>query len=463
MQPSIQDSDHETEKEGSGEGRNINNLVQTEQNFWQKMLFTVLVSLPVLSLGALGCSNFNQLTDQLVYIKFGGKLGNTSELNVTCTTSLNKTGEDHAQASASEFRLYSRLGRCAGGLIFLPFWGAHTDKYGRHTAVIAGSVSALMYTVPLLLVVLSDAVPLWILLIGDTLHGIFGCSSHLWIIACASFTADVFHQGNRILMMICIDTVFLAAYTIGQIGGGYWIQASGFIPVVIAMVGLQLLVLFYGILFFQKLARQYNCGTKNMQGNRSAGFQYFIMTYKCLTKNRLGYARAYLLLTIAIVISMHFASYGISNIFNIYAIGPPLCWNSAFLGIFSGVSTAGSAVFPVIIGLIFMKSSNRNTAWLILIAVSSELTKAILYGFASHTVLVFVAVLLGSLSLLISSGARTIIADLVDMDEQGKNEAFVNYLIFQKKVKSKIHGKKILTKIRPRREGFCIYLLYHAT
>ena len=419
MQTSIQESDSGIEKNGSEIDPNSNILPPPGQKFWQKMLFTLLVTLPVLSLGSLGCSNFNQLTDQLVYIKFGGELENSSKLNSTCTTSLNKSSEDHAQASASEFRLYSRLGRCAGGFIFLPFWGAQTDKYGRHTAVIAGSVSALMYTVPLLLVVLSDAVPLWILLIGDTLHGIFGCSSHLWIIACASFTADVFHQGNRILMMICIDTVFLVAYTIGQIGGGYWIQASGFIPVVITMVGLQLLVLFYGIVFFQKLARQYNTRSTHRQGIHYAGLKYFIMTYKSLTKNRLGYGRTYLLLTIMIVISMHFSSYGISNIFNIYAIGPPLCWNSALLGIFNGVNSAGNAVFPIILGLIFMKTSSKNTAWLIFIAISSELTKALLYGFVSHTTLVFVAALLGSLSLLLTPGARTIIADLVEADEQG--------------------------------------------
>ena len=67
MQTSIQESDSGIEKNGSEIDPNSNILPPPGQKFWQKMLFTLLVTLPVLSLGSLGFSNFNQLTDQLVY------------------------------------------------------------------------------------------------------------------------------------------------------------------------------------------------------------------------------------------------------------------------------------------------------------------------------------------------------------------------------------------------------------
>ena len=423
MHSSIQHS--EDEADNTQTERIENYSIQDKRGFWKKMIFTLSVTFPVLGLGALGYSNFNQLTDQLLYIKFGGKLGNTSDVNVTCTMSLNKTGEDHAQISTSEFRLYCRLGKCISSFIFLPFWGAQTDKYGRHIAVIVGSVSALMYCVPLLLVALSDAVPLWILIIGDTLHGAFGSGLNLLSIACASFTADVFPQGDRVLMMVCVDMVTLLLFTVGQVGGGYWMQASGFVPIVICMIGLQLIVLLYGILLFKKLTAFYDHRITNKQENISSALQYFIITFKSFSKRRLGYARSYLLLTIAMVMCVHFPYFGVTSVFNIYAIGPPLCWNSVVLGIYNGVNSIGSALFPIILALIFVKLQIKNTAWLVMLAALSQFLYLIISGCFSQTWIMFVALILGFLTILISSGAKTIIADLVDADEQGKTSHLI--------------------------------------
>ena len=393
-----------------------------DNQFWNKMLSTFLLLLPCLFLAALGNSNFSTISDQLVYVRHGGVIGSKTAPNDTgsCTLSLNKTGEDKAQSETSDFQLYSRMGRCATSFFFVPVWGAFSDKHGRHMAIMISSAGAIVYFTTLLLVALINAVPLWIIIVGDCLHGILGSSSKTLIVACASVAADVFMEGDRTLMMISIDLVYLLAYTTGQIGGGYWIRASGFVPVIICMLSLHTSVIIYTFLLrfkFLKASARYHT---DRNATQLGIISYFTKSYKSLIRSRPGFNRTYLLIIVLLVCFMHFSLYGVMALFNIYTIGPPLCWSSVLLGIYNGMNGAANALVPLLLGLLFLKLSIRATAWLLLIGLLSDLAHVTIFGFATTDTMMFVSLVVGSSALVVTSGSRAIIADLVDPEEQGE-------------------------------------------
>ena len=390
--------------------------------YWKKMLSTFLLILPCLFLAALGNSNFSTVSDQLVYVRHGGVIGNKTTPNDTssCTLSLNKTGEDKAQSETSDFQLYSRIGRCATSFFFVPVWGAFSDKHGRHLAIMISSAGAIVYFIMVLLVALIDAVPLWIIIVGDCIHGILGSSSTTLMVACSSVAADVFMEGDRTLMMISIDLVYLLAYTIGQIGGGYWIKASGFVPVIICMLSMHTFVIIYTFLlrftFLKISASSHSDRTATQQGIIS----YFTNSYKTFIRSRPGFKRTYLVIIVLLVCFTHFSIYGVDALFNIYVIGPPLCWSSALLGIYNGIGGIANALVPLLLGLLFLKFSIRATAWLLLIGLLSDLGQVIIFGFATTDTMMFVSLVVGSCALGVTACSRAIIADLVDPEEQGE-------------------------------------------
>ena len=390
--------------------------------FWNKMLSTFLLILPCLSLAALGNSNFSTVSDQLVYVKHGGVIGSKTAPNDTssCTLSLNKTSEDKAQSETSDFRLYSRMGQCATSFFFVPVWGAFSDKHGRYLTIMISSAGAIVYITTLLLVALIDAVPLWIIIVGDCIHGILGSSSHTLFVACSSIAADVFTEGDRTLMMISIDLIYLLAFTTGQIGGGYWIRASGFVPVIICMLCMHTSVIIYTFLFRSKFSKASAGNHINWNATQNGIKSYFTNSFKSLIRSRPGFKRTYLVIIVLLVGLMHFSIYGVNSLFNIYAMGPPLCWSSVLLGIYNGMNWAANALVPLFLGLLFVKCSIRATAWLLFIGLLSDLTHVIIFGFATTDTMMFIGLCVGSCGLVVTSASRAIIADLVDPEEQGE-------------------------------------------
>ena len=398
--------------------KNIQEENQTDGFPFRQWAFTVLLLFPMLFIGGLSCSNTNIIADQLVYQQLGGDINNKSNSAQSCdNSSLNSTRiEDDIQEKTTRFRLYMRIGSCFTSVFFIPFWGAVSDKYGRHVSFMAAFTGAFCVHLSYLSVSVLD-MPVWVLIVGDSLHGVFGKSLTALIMSAASFISDFMPHGNRTFVMITMDLILLVAATCGNIGGGYWIRSSGFNPLLITSLSLQLVMIFYSAIVLSRVSK-----TPTLQRNiftpiYKSILGYFVKTYKTYMQKRPHYARACLILLILVLFLQHFAMYGIEGIQNVYYLGPPLCWNSVMLGLFGGIKIGVNGLITFVVGGLFIKAG--PSLWLIMASLASAVISSIIYGFAQSTTVMFIGLVTGSITILITAVSRSVISDLVKPTEQG--------------------------------------------
>lgn len=408
--------------------KNIQQENTMDRFLLRQLAFTLLLIFPLLFFGGLSSSNTNLIADQLVYHQLGGDTHNKSQSPKSCdNSSLNSTHtQEQIQEQTTRFLLYMQMASCFTSIFFIPFWGSVSDKYGRHVPFMASFTGAICIHLSYLSVSALN-MPLWVLIVGDFLHGVFGKSGSVLIMAASSFISDFMPLGNRTFIMITMDLILLAAKTAGHIGGGYWIRSSGFNPLLLASLSLQLGLIFYSVIVITRVSK-----TPALQRNISTPMYksilgYFVKTYKIYMQRRPQYARVFLIFLILVIFLQDFAKHGIDGVNNIYYRGPPLCWNSVMLGVFGGIKTAVHGLIPFIVGVIFIKAG--PSLWLIMASLASAVISSIIYGFAQSTTVMFIGLATGSITILITAVSRSVISDLVKPTEQG-NCYFYYYKIY---------------------------------
>ena len=262
---------------------------------------------------------------------------------------------------------------------------------------------------------------------GDTLHGVFGKSTSTIILASAAYCADFMPPGSRTVLMFAIDAVVMLASSVGDVINGYWVRASGFLPVVAASVTASLCVMLYVMLVFRPYARHVRRNSEHLQTRNdvttcsSSVYTYFAGSARTLFKRRHNGAasntRCLLIILVSLSLVYHLGYYSSKSILTVYTLGPPLCWSSVTLGYFNAVSVCLEAVMPLLISLALMRYG--PSVWLMLLGSASGASSCLLYGLAQRTAVMFVSAVTSSCRVLTSGVLRSLLLDLVDVTEQG--------------------------------------------
>ena len=317
-----------------------------------------------------------------------------------------------------------QIGSSLAACIFVPVWGALSDNLGRHVIVFGSAVGSIIRVTSMLILSVKSSAPKWILILGDTLHSCFGKSSSGLIMACAAIVADELPQGKRTFMMIFVDFLLMVSETAGQLGTGYWIKKSGFTPILIACLAGQFLMLLYSVIIMPRISKRSSNEAYKDVPFCSKIQLYFVTPYKAYFKSRQGFTRTCLLLLVLIVLLRYIGEYGIHFLLTIYALGPPLCWDSVILGIFNSVKVGLSGAVPMLIGLFMIK--REPSSWLILLGLLGGVGSSIVYGFAVVDAMMFIAAAILSPGILVSAVSRSFLADLTLETEHGGLYFFFN-------------------------------------
>ena len=385
------------------------------------MIRQFLVIIPIVFLSAFGGAPFDQIRDQIVYTKLGGNI--TSSLNATLACqALNgsaKSEQDTAQSHATMFKLYMSVGSCVAGIISMPFWMGWSDSIGRQVGLIAAVLGNFIKATSLLSVVVFPTAPLWILIVGDTVLGMLGKGNAMVFAAAASHIADVTPPGKRTLLMLALEFTFLCSAALGNVGTGYWIKASGFVPVLLACMSMHAIAVIYTVLIFERYAKQKHDVTS--ASCMSSALRYITSTWTTFTRRRPNrpYVRRLLLILESMLFIYYCGFLGTYSVINLYTLGYPLCWGSTLIGINNGVLVASSGVFPLLFGLMFFK--HGPTPWLVLIGLLCGMCGCLVMGFSTVTWMMLVGVTLFAVRALVSGTGRSIVADIVDEHEVGKS------------------------------------------
>lgn len=174
--------------------------------------------------------SFDTVQYQFIYQVVSEELNFTKDHSVHYC-SQNSTSDEAEQAvadGASRWTLYSMLAGYITGVIGGVTFTSWSDSIGRKKAIAFPVVGTLIAAVAQCLIV-TFRLPLYTLIITELVYGASGSYSALMNIGCAylSDTVKLEDRGRRYNVLEVFASVGGGAV---QIGTGYWIDSSGFVP-----------------------------------------------------------------------------------------------------------------------------------------------------------------------------------------------------------------------------------------
>ena len=226
------------------------------------LLKEFLILIPILFFGSILLTSMRAIQTQIVFLELGGNISENDNDSTKCKNSSGVSSDetskgDAIQREATRYLMYMEIGSSLAGLVFVPFWANFSDVHGRHWQLIAAMAGSVIKAAAFAIILMTHA-PVWLLLVADTIHGMFGKSTQTLVLAAAAYCSDFTPYGSRTVTMFAIDTIITAASAIGSLATGYWVKASGYVPYLWGVTIMQSLVIVY-ILVVKNPTSSYKC------------------------------------------------------------------------------------------------------------------------------------------------------------------------------------------------------------
>ena len=293
---------------------------------------------PVIFLAFIGSGTFSTIRSEYLQRRIATDVYNyTYPTNASCVIS-NRSDPDYLteqniQADTADWSLY--LGVCSTlPLIFTGIlFGKWSDYAGRKMALGLPLLGILIQSATYLLVIASH-LPLPVLFAGEFAYGLTG-GTPLLVSVSLAYIADITTLKERTFRVVIVQTCLITSIGVVQLAIGYLIEAEGFIAPFYLIPTAQLVALAYvlipGILYESSQCKD-KSGTLGSQMIKLFHGIIDLFTYN--VENR----RWRLLLINAIFFPIIVVVYGYISVITLYVIGPPFCWSSVLIGIFTAIS-----------------------------------------------------------------------------------------------------------------------------
>ena len=179
--------------------------------------------IPLVLLSAFASSPMTMLLQQYAYQHYAEEAGlapaNVSFQNSSaCTADHNNTDavQDHVQQQSSYFSMYIALALSIPSTITLPLWGAFSDLVGRKVPLVIAFTGNILRALILVLAVFYHW-PLWVLLLGEAVHGLLGYTGGTVLYVSSAHIADHCPQKSRTFEMVLLDLWLTLGTMMGSI------------------------------------------------------------------------------------------------------------------------------------------------------------------------------------------------------------------------------------------------------
>lgn len=232
------------------------------------------------------------------------------------------------QKKASLFSLQMEMSGLVPGLVSTFMLLSSSDNHGRKLPMVLSSLGSLGTNGWLCAMSYFD-LPLQLLVASTFVGALFGNYTTFWG-ACFAYIVDQQKEyRQRIIRIAILDFMLGVVAGLTGLASGYFIRELGFVwsYFIIAVV---IAVSLAYILFFLSDPIKESSQTVTMSCSESLK-DLFYRTYM-LFKNGSGKRQSLLCLLIFTLVVYFFVIFGISLIFTLYELGPPLCWNEVYIG-----------------------------------------------------------------------------------------------------------------------------------
>lgn len=247
-----------------------------------------------------------------------------------CRTNASLTTElhNHVQIRTAYWLLALNVAEMLPALIVAPIINQWGKLCGMRAALIIPNIGYLLSSLTWLAAVYNNAA-LYYLIIGQVLQGTLGGFPALMSL-CNSFLAENRAQVDRTIRLILLGVVSEIGAGLTQVGLGYWISNTSFLPPYWCVFG----AMIFNILYIFFILGDEEEEEEKVQGSTPRFDNKESILNFLSYSDRLRRKRSLLILVILLVHMM--VLYASLNVVIIHAFSPPLCWTSIRSGLFVG-------------------------------------------------------------------------------------------------------------------------------
>ncbi|PIK43674.1 putative proton-coupled folate transporter [Apostichopus japonicus] len=326
----------------------------------------------------------------------------------TCQSNISATADlhNHVQMQTAYWLLGLNVAEMLPSLIVAPIIASWGKMFGVKAALLIPNIGYLVSSMTWLATIYCNT-SLYFLIVPQILQGTLGGFPALMSL-CNSFLADNRTNVDRTIRLVILGVISELGAGLTQVGIGYWISNTSFLPPYWCVFGAMVFNVFYiyFVLLDEEEEKTEQTTLKSDHKDSMLDFLFY--------SDRLRQKRSLLILVLLLIHMM--VLYASLNIVIIHAFSPPLCWTSIRSGLFVAF-TLFCGSFGTILGsrffLLFFEELGVAQ-----IGIWSFIGSLCMVAFGRSSLVVYIATLVGCFRFLISPALRNLLARVVDVDEQ---------------------------------------------
>ncbi|XP_053313061.1 proton-coupled folate transporter [Spea bombifrons] len=315
--------------------------------------------------------------------------------------------QQEVETLTSHWSLYINLGGFLVGLFSVMLLGPWSDSVGRRPVLILPAIG-LALQAAVYLVVMYQKLHVGYFLLGRIISGITG-DFNMILAGCFAYISDVSDRQSRTFRVAILEACLGIAGMVASIIGGHWRKAQGYINPFWLVFAVYLFTALY----------VYFCiweSVKERKPSRLFSPQHYRSVFRLFTvagENKQRCKLCLYSLALLLVVTVHM---GAKDLFVIYELSSPLCWDSDLIGYGSAAehltylsSLAGLRLFQLCLA----------DSWVAEMGFLSNISGLVVFSLASTTQVMFTGYGLRFFAMATTPVIRSKLSKLVDEGEQG--------------------------------------------
>jgi len=389
----------------------MNEQTETKRSI-SKELFRVLSQItvePLLLGGSLLILLYAIVVDQFIFNVIAAKY-NYNSTEPKCGENSSDSLYDKVTSESSKWLLYCNIAGFLTSFVFTPIITHRGDVVGRKPPLMFVFVGFFLF-VSITIVTVSMNLSLYWLLVARLVCGLGGDYSAL-LACCYAYLSDVSTRHNRTMRLMVGEACMGLGGILGNLISGPWINSKGFESPLWLLLAITLVSLFYIIFFLNEsvnsaLGKGVITKMKNFISCKS---------FRNLSTLSVDSERK-LLIGLFICMFMQTVTYdGVLDVMTIYQKSTPLCWSTSLIGYSQSILVSTSLVGVVVMKLTKVKLTQFT---LFTLGIVSEVTVMLFFTITTVTWLLFLGLVLGSLTSLVIVILRSVLSTQTTKENHG--------------------------------------------
>ncbi|KAH3891835.1 solute carrier family 46 member 3-like [Dreissena polymorpha] len=344
--------------------------------------------------------------------------------NKTLCTDLDKYPEieDQVQIEAGKYLIFYRVLVNFPAIFLGLFCGAWSDKYGRKIPMILPSLGSIFSILFYIISLSSTNNAVAFVFLGAFIQGSFGKSS-LITMAVNSYATDITCEDDRTRKLGKLLAMNFFGLFVGALFSGIFQDISDLQTAFCAVIFVHASVVLIIITAMPETVSNPVARDERLQTEKSeccATLGYIRESMYVMTRERANRGRTVILILFLISLMNQTCKVGETDITLLFVTRRPLNWPKSWYGYLLSVDYAVMGICLIVVLPILSNVLLVPDAAIVIIGLVCKIIRLLWAGFIQESWMVYVSVVIGSFSGMITSSIRSLVSKAADENEHGK-------------------------------------------